>query len=634
MSIFDISIKPYKDHYIMIKNFPIQKFSHDVRRVFKSKRLSNIFEVIKTFMWFYDNLIIHEFFLPEVIFIMEQLPMRREYRELKSIILHETWMVSTLKNYPSLVNLSLINDDLNFKLKSYQEEFLKLYDDKKQKYNLNGYILAFEQGLGKTFTSLSLMHGMKKEAVIIVAPKSTLRSVWVNEINTVFKEKQSIWLVGEEPKDARFYIVNYESLDKISKIISQVLKHSGRVGIIVDESHNFRSKDAQRVIRLLSIAKITKCNDILLLSGTPIKALGSEMIPTLQIIDPLFDEDAKNIFGKVFGLSVPVALDVLKNRLGLMMFRKMKSEVLKLPDKNFFDIKIKIPNGNDYTLENVKKRVQSFVIEREMYYKKNFVKYQKDFDEAIRYVDPKIENDEEFIRYKKIVKRFQKNGFSSRDQQDSLDARWANDYEKKYIIPLLPSELKKRFIYSKSVIKYVELKIMGEVIGGLLNKLRSEMFGQMIPRSPLVDIINKSEKKTLCFTTFTDVVEVTSKYIISEGFKPIEVYGKTNANVKQLLDKFKTDNKYNPLIATIQSLSTGVTIIEANTVVFLNKPWRITDYEQAYSRVHRIGQDVNVNIYNFSLDTGDKDNLSTRMESIIEWSKQMFEGIVGDLETN
>ena len=30
------------------------------------------------------------------------------------------------------------------------------------------------------------------------------------------------------------------------------------------------------------------------------------------------------------------------------------------------------------------------------------------------------------------------------------------------------------------------------------------------------------------------------------------------------------------------------------------------------------------------LDTGDSPNLSTRMEDIINWSKDMFEGIVGN----
>ena len=306
------------------------------------------------------------------------------------------------------------------------------------------------------------------------------------------------------------------------------------------------------------------------------------------------------------------------------MYRKMKSEVLHLPEKHSYDIKIKIPDGNQYTLENVKEKVRLFVEEREKYYKNNFKKYEQDFNDAIKYVLPKLKGSKDFDTYMDIITHFRLHVYSNQNPDDIQKGRWANEYEKSTIIPLLPPDLKKKFVYAKSVIKYIALKIMGEVIGGLLNKLRSEMFRKMIPASPLIDIINKAEKKTLCFTTFTDVVETTADYVRKQKFTPALVYGKTNANIKSILDEFKQDENINPL-------STGVTLIEANTVVFLNKPWRITDYEQAYSRVHRIGQDSDVDIFNFSLDTGGSDNLSTRMEDIVNWSKEMFEGIVGDL---
>jgi hypothetical protein len=65
-------------------------------------------------------------------------------------------------------------------------------------------------------------------------------------------------------------------------------------------------------------------------------------------------------------------------------------------------------------------------------------------------------------------------------------------------------------------------------------------------------------------------------------------------------------------------------------VVFLNKPWRHIEYIQASDRVYRIGQDSDVLIVSILLDTGDKDNLSTRMEDIMEWSKQMFSELVGE----
>lgn len=58
------------------------------------------------------------------------------------------------------------------------------------------------------------------------------------------------------------------------------------------------------------------------------------------------------------------------------------------------------------------------------------------------------------------------------------------------------------------------------------------------------------------------------------------------------------------------------------------------DYAQASDRIHRIGQDTDVTIYSLVLDTGDEDNLSTRMEFINDWSKQQFDSIVGTVSEN
>jgi SNF2 family DNA or RNA helicase len=208
---------------------------------------------------------------------------------------------------------------------------------------------------------------------------------------------------------------------------------------------------------------------------------------------------------------------------------------------------------------------------------------------------------------------------------------WMNIYEKSTLRSSLPNDLKKKFDRSKAVVKYVKLKIMGEVIGGLLNQLRSEMFSKMIEKSPLHKIINEAEKKTILFTTFVDVAKNTYNFL-KKDYNPVIVFGETSGSVKAILDGFKTNENTNPLIATIQTLSTGVTLVEANTVVFLNQPWRHTDRLQAEDRVHRIGQDTDVNIFTFILDTGEKANLSTRMEDIVSWSKDMFLEIVGDEE--
>jgi len=625
---------------VKITRFPINSFRRDLKKRYKTSRISKIFD--NTFSIFgHGNIIVHKFFLPELVYILSELSTfsnkKNVYITIQNMILEKTWMSNVSKNLSSGVNVK--SSDFKYTLKSYQNNFIQNYDQNKRKYNLNGYILAFEQGLGKTFTSLALMQGLKKDAVIIIAPKSVLRTVWENEINSIFSEKQNIWIIGDKPKKSRFYIVNYESIEKLSQILPFVIA-SKRTGIIVDESHNFRNKDAKRVLKLVSIAKVTKTNDVLLMSGTPIKAMGTEMIPALSILDPLFDDDAKSIFVKVFGLSTAVASQILRNRLGMIMHRKMKIEVLNLPNKEYKEVKIKTSNSKEYTLENVKTKVVDYIRERTLYYNKNMGKYQNDFDEVIDYISKKsvedswsFEETKKFEEYKSTVDYLKKYGYNARDKKLVERVKIANVYEKEILMPNLPIEIKKKFKEAKSVIKYVNLKIMGEVIGGLLNRLRAQMYSDMIKSSPLCEIIKSAEKKTVCFTTYVDVVKKANEYVEKTcKRKPLLVYGETSSNIKSILMKFEDDYKSNPLIATIQTLSTGVTLIEANTIVFINSPWRHTDKLQAEDRVHRIGQDTDVKIYNFVLDTGTDPNLSTRMEDIVEWSKGMFEDIVGAAE--
>jgi len=211
-------------------------------------------------------------------------------------------------------------------------------------------------------------------------------------------------------------------------------------------------------------------------------------------------------------------------------------------------------------------------------------------------------------------------------------AKWANDFEKDVILPLLPNDLKKEFKESRSAVKYVHLKVRGEVIGNYITKLRMKMTSEIVQHANLDKIINLAMKKTVIFTSFVDTVEIAYKHIKSLGFNALMLHGGTGDNAKSAVEKFTKDPDINPLVSSLAMLVTGVTLVEANTMVFLNKPFRFTDYLQASDRIHRIGQDADVYIYTIILDTGKAGNLSTRMEDIMEWSRDQFSDLVGEGE--
>ena len=197
-------------------------------------------------------------------------------------------------------------------------------------------------------------------------------------------------------------------------------------------------------------------------------------------------------------------------------------------------------------------------------------------------------------------------------------------------MPVLPMELKKRFKKAKSVYKYTNLVVVGEALGHILPKARADCYKDLITYGPSTKLINEAEKKTIIFTTYNSVVEHGLDFFKQKGLNPVGIYQKTSNTRDVIFNKFRQEDTINPLMASIQMMATGVTLIEANTVIFAPTPFRYTDYEQAYFRCYRYGQDTKVNIYTLTLDTGSEPNVSTRIEDISNWSKDLFIRIMGE----
>ena len=112
------------------------------------------------------------------------------------------------------------------------------------------------------------------------------------------------------------------------------------------------------------------------------------------------------------------------------------------------------------------------------------------------------------------------------------------------------------------------------------------------------------------------------------GIKTVTINGKVNNSTRaRNLRDFKNNDEIKVIIATSQSMGTGVTLTEASQMFFFGPPWRSTDYDQCCDRIYRIGQDVDVHIYNVILDTPEI-NLSSKMDKILKWSSQMFHSAI------
>lgn len=625
--LYGVTVKE-QGNKINITGIPQTTFMKDIKNQWGTTKLKNMFQL--QFHFGRGQLMsFHKFFLPDFLYVINQLPNRRTYQLVTELIYENTYLKKLNEPIQENINLTTIQNELQLELKEYQLEFVKNYDRLKQRYSLKGYLLAFDTGVGKTVTAIALMTALNKEKIIVLTPNNVVYE-FAGEINKFCKTPQKIWTKEKPISNAKWFIINYESMPKLLSL--KELK-SGNIGIIIDEIHYFRSANAERVKYAEMIAKYTQSVDILTMSGTPIKQAPAELIPLLKLLDPYFDEEAEQIFKKAFGVNTMQLADIVRHRLGMMMYRKTKEEVLDLPEKHEENIMVKIPNGENYTLKKVQQEVKKFVEERKKYYDQSTKQFEQDYLAGLKYFTSTSQfNKNDYNKYLNIVEAIKKKKYGSWEEKGRL-MKEANFYEKTVILPTLPSELKNRFKKAKSVYKYVDMVMLGEVIGNLLTRLRAAMYSEMFKHGPIKDIIQKAIKKTIIFTTFTDVVEAAAKSARDDwGMNPSIIYGKTSKDTPAILKEFKQNPNKNPLICTMQTMATGVTVVEANTVIFVGQGFRSVDKKQAYSRVYRIGQTDDVYIYTLILDTGSEPNLSTRLEDIVSWSQQMFDAVVGDVD--
>ena len=97
------------------------------------------------------------------------------------------------------------------------------------------------------------------------------------------------------------------------------------------------------------------------------------------------------------------------------------------------------------------------------------------------------------------------------------------------------------------------------------------------------------------------------------------------------IEKFKSDDSITAFIASSRIASEGLTLTEANNVIFLNRWWNPSSNSQARDRVVRIGQEKPVMIYNlYCLGT-----IEERVTEILKKKKdlysQVMDGLVDDL---
>nr|UVX42912.1 MAG: SNF2 family N-terminal domain [Bacteriophage sp.] len=620
---------------ISLEGLPGNTFGKDITKTWGTNKLASyMFTQLTTMKASFDS-----FFAVEVLYMLQQLmdaPVKhgvnkRALQKAIDALLEESWLKDITLEHPDILNYSKLNLFKKPPLE-HQTKFLHRYNEMVPKYHLRGYLLAAEPGAGKTLNSLYVAECVEPDFVVMLPPKKAVYKVWEKTLLEEYKEPQKAFVWDAQQKlpaninDYKYYIFHHENLEPLRQLAS---KMGGRkIVVIIDESHNLNETSAKRTQLTVEFCRNVKAEHVIWASGTPIKAMGYETIPLISTIDPFFTADVETRFKKIFGKSSTKAIDILRNRIGLVSMRIPKSQFTDMvPEEH--EVKVKIPTGNKYTLDYVRMDMTKFIDERLAYYKKNMKMYEKIYEQGLDEYRKHITTPDQKKNFKEYQRAFATIRKGYDPQQMQQEAILCNKFERQVIMPVLQQPLRNQFKDCRSVLKYLNLKVAGEALGRVLGKRRAECNAALVEYAGLPKIIANSEKKTLIFTSYVEVLQQTNTYLKKNGFQPVLVYGETNKDLPKLVDTFESNPRANPLVATFPSLSTAVPLTVANTVILLNQPFREHDRLQAISRADRIGQDTQVEVWNILLDTGNKPNISTRAAEIVQWSKEQVASIMG-----
>ncbi len=208
------------------------------------------------------------------------------------------------------------------------------------------FILADDMGLGKTTSTIIAALETGEEKILIICPAS-LKINWEREIRNYTDRSVYISEGKNFSTEHDFVIVNYDILKNFYDIKNKDKSPITQANfglVIIDEAHYIQNGQAQRTKLVNSFVKNVK--RLWLLTGTPMTSRPMNYFNLLQLID---SPVAQNWMAyairycqgyqfnagkrKVWNVSGASNLEELRDRTSRQVLRRLKTEVLDLPDK-------------------------------------------------------------------------------------------------------------------------------------------------------------------------------------------------------------------------------------------------------------------------------------------------------------
>lgn len=404
-------------------------------------------------------------------------------------------------------------------------------------------LLADDMGLGKTIQGIGFAKIYKKDwGCVVIAPASLLLN-WKKEFlkwlpKDLKDEDVSVMKKGTDVPYGKIVICSFNYVIKNENKLSKFLGVRGV--LIIDEAHNIKNLEAQRTKATVSLAH--KSKRFLAMTGTPLLNRATELFSILHSIEPqVWNDYEKFVFEYCDGQRIEIKRGKRKTTALLangisnhrVLFKLLREKYMCRRLKK--DVLKQLPEKRRYTL--------------------SLDANTKEVNQTKDYID----------FYKSIICR----GFLETDF----------DLEKT-----------KRFVLSEKTIDSTDGLFQAYQLTGK-SKIKSLC-------SWVSDKIESEAGKIIIFGHHEDFLNSLQDEVEKLKLGFIRIDGKTN---KDKRFKYQEEFQENPdckiALLSIGAANSGLTLTSSSIVIMGELPWTPGVSRQAEDRVHRIGQENDVEIY-------------------------------------
>ncbi|KAI0342316.1 hypothetical protein BDW22DRAFT_1395176 [Trametopsis cervina] len=139
----------------------------------------------------------------------------------------------------------------------------------------------------------------------------------------------------------------------------------------------------------------------------------------------------------------------------------------------------------------------------------------------------------------------------------------------------------------------------------------------------------KPDEKVLVVSQWTQCLQLVSDYLTENGFLHVKYQGDMNRSKRdQAVRAFMSKEKASIMLMSLKCGGVGLNLTRANHVISLDLGWSMAVEQQAYDRVHRLGQHRPVDVQRLVI----ADTVEDRILALQERKKTLADGALGDIE--